>query len=308
MLDKISIKIMNELCHDGRYSNVVLARKLGFNVATVAKKINAMIEKRIIVIKALPNPSIMGYDSQAFIGLSVDLKKINNVCDRLTKYKHTFMVTTSFGRYDILLIVFFHKKDMLHDFIKGELLRIEGVTRVETYFILEDRRWIERILPDASMETSPILIDEFDKKIIAELMQNGRPNYSDLGKKLGASKSTISRRIALLLKEDVIKILAFPNLSKLGYSANAYVLVNAEHSKIGKICDQLFSYPEVHLVIKLMNNFDILFGIYSENPKTLEEFLQNKIGNMDGILKTETFIRGSYSYFSTHAVFPPYVV
>ena len=56
-----------------------------------------------------------------------------------------------------------------------------------------------------------------------------------------------------------------------------------------------------------MNNFDILFGIYSENPETLEEFLQNKIGNVDGVLKTETFIRGSYSYFSTNAVFPPYI-
>ena len=117
MIDNVSLKIMNELCHNGLYSNVELARKLGISVATVAKKINTMIEKGMMVIKAMPNPIIMGYRYQAFIGLSVDLKKIDSVCDRLKENIHVHMVTTSFGRFDILLIVFFRESEMLQDML-----------------------------------------------------------------------------------------------------------------------------------------------------------------------------------------------
>ena len=75
MIDDISFKMMTELRRDGRATNAQLARKLGISMATVAKKFNAMIEDGVIVIKAMPNPYIMGYHSQAFIGLSIDFKK-----------------------------------------------------------------------------------------------------------------------------------------------------------------------------------------------------------------------------------------
>jgi DNA-binding Lrp family transcriptional regulator len=307
MLDKISLKVMSELCHDGRSSNVKLAQKLGISAVTVAKKINAMIEDAIIAIKAMPNPAKMGYQAQAFIGLSVDLKKIDSVCDQLTDNPHINTVVTSFGRFDILLIVFFPEWETLQNFIKEELPRIEGVRHVETYLILEEKKGNKGIFPGDLATSKPTLIDEIDEKLIAELIRNGRPNYTELAEKLGISTPTVSRRIAALLREDVIKILAIPNPAKLGYSANAFVLVRAELAKVDKICEQLSSYPEVHLVMRLMSDFDILFGVYSANPDTLYEFLRSKVANIDGILSTETFIRGNFHYFSADAVFPPCV-
>jgi Lrp/AsnC family transcriptional regulator for asnA, asnC and gidA len=128
-----------------------------------------------------------------------------------------------------------------------------------------------------------------------------------LANKLGISTPTVSRRIASLLKENVIKILAIPNPSKLGYSANAFIVVRAKLAKVDKICDQLSSYPEVHLVMRLMNDFDILFDAYFANIDMLYEFLKSEIANIDGVLSIETFIRGSFNYVSADAVFPPYV-
>jgi DNA-binding Lrp family transcriptional regulator len=93
-------------------------------------------------------------------------------------------------------------------------------------------------------------------------------------------------------------IRAIPNPSKIGYSANAYIFVHAELDKVDKICDQLSSYPEVHQVMRLMNGFEILFGVHSPNPEILYNFFRSKIMNMDGILNTETFIRGDFVYFN----------
>jgi DNA-binding Lrp family transcriptional regulator len=104
----------------------------------------------------------------------------------------------------------------------------------------------------------------------------------------------------------MIKIIAIPSPSKLGYSANAFILVRTELAKVDKICDQLSSCPEALLVMRLMNNFDILIDVYSANIDTLYEFLKGKMANIDGILSTEVFMHGNFHYTSAYAVFPPY--
>lgn len=294
---------MDELCHDGRSSNVELAQRLGLSVATVAKKIKAMIETGIIVIKAMPNPMKVGYKTQAFIGLHVDLKKVDSVCNLLMDNINVNTMAITFGRFNILLVVFFRELQMLIDFIKEELSKIEGINRIETYLVLEEVKRGKGVFPKAT-ESKPTLLDELDQKIIEELMRDGRSNYAALANKLGVSRPKLSRRINLLLKEDVIKILAIPNPSKMGYSANAYIFILAELAKINKICDQLSKYSEVHTVMRIMGNSDILVGVFSSNPDTLYEFLKEKVGNIDGILSIDTFICRHFHYYSVNAVYP----
>lgn len=294
---------MDELCHDGRSSNVELARRLGLSVATVAKKIRAMIETGIIVIKAMPNPMKAGYKIQAFIGLHVDLKKVDSVCNRLMDNINVSRMAITFGRFNILFGCFFRELQMLIDFIKEELSKIEGINRIDTYLVLEEVKRSKGLFPKTA-ESKPILLDELDQKIIEELMRDGRSKYSALANKLGISRPNLSRRINLLLKEDVIKILAIPNPYKMGYSANAYIFILAELAKISEICDQLSKYSEVHTVMRITGNSDIMVGVYSSNPDTLYEFLEEKVGNLDGVLSIETFICRNFYYFNVNAVHP----
>ena len=296
---------MLELFQDGRSSNASIAQKLGISVVTVDKRKNAMIEEGIIAIKAIPNPVKMGYQAQAFIGINVDLKKIDRICAQLMDNSHINLVLTSFGRFDILLLVYFQEWAMLESFIKEELPQVEGVNHIETYLVSEAKKRYYGIFSSDLSTSKPVAIDHIDRELIKELMRNGRPKYADLADKLGISTPTVSRRIASLVEEDIIKILAIPNPSKLGYSANAFILLRADLAKVDNICDQLSSCPEVHMVLRIMNDFDILFGVNSPNPGTLYEFLKGKIANIDGILSTETFIRGDFLYFSADAMFLP---
>ena len=302
MFDDISFKIMLELCQDGRASNAKLAKKLGINVSTVAKRTNAMIGEGLIAIKAVPNPVKMGHQVAAFIGLDVNLKKIGSVCAHLVNNTHIHLVVSSFGRFDILLIVYFPDWGMLQNFIREELPGLGGVNRIVTYLISEAWKQHRNIFTNNSANDKPVLIDEVDRKLIEELMRNGPSNYADLANKIGISPATISRRIASLTKEDIIRIVAIPDPVKLGYLANAFVVLRADLAKVDKICSQLSSFPEVHLVLRLMNDYDVLFGINSLDLKTLYDFLESKVANVEGILNTETFIFGNFLYFNTGAV------
>lgn len=296
---------MLELCRNGRATNAKIAQELGISVPTVAKKINSMLRDGVIAIKAIPSPANMGYKAAAFIGLTVDLKQIDNICAQLVDNIHINLLVTCFGGFNILLIVYFQDWPMLETFIKEELPGIKGVNRINTYLISEAKKRYHEILPDGLAVNKSVTTDAFDQLLIKELIRNGRPNFIDLADKLHVNVSTISRRIAALLKSEIIEIMAVPNPAKIGYSASAFVLLHVDLSRPGEICDELSGYAEVHLVMRLMNDYDILFGVNTSDNESLYDFLKTKIANIDGVLSMDTLVRGNFLYFSADAMFMP---
>jgi DNA-binding Lrp family transcriptional regulator len=306
MIDNINLKLIFELYHDGRLSNVKLAKKLGINVLTVARRIRELVNEGVITIKAMPNPIKMGYKTGAFVGLDVDLKKIDSVCTQLVENTNVNLVTTCFGRFDVILIAYSRNMETMQYFIREELSKIRGINQIEPYFILGSERRDQFITNTSRIgEEALISLDNIDRQLIIELIRNGRPNYSDLAKKLGISTSTVSRRITFLIKENIIWLRAVPNYAKLDYWANAFIVLRVELGKADKICEQLWSNQEVHLVERLMNGYDILFGVSSANPKTLYDFFITRIANIDGLLNSETFIRGTFIYVRDDVPFLP---
>lgn len=305
MLDKLSFQVMLELCRNGRASNAKIAQTLGISELTVAKKINTMIANDVFAIKAIPNPLKMGYQASAVIGLKVDLKHIDNICVQLADNIHINLLVTCFGRFDILLLVYFSEWQMLQSFIKDELPSFKGINHIDTYLISESKKRYRDKKAGDTINGKPVELDEIDQLLIKELMRDGNPNYTDLANKFSISISTISRRIANLLKAEVIEILAIPNPSKLGYSASAFAFLRVDLSKVNQICEKLSSYPEVHTVLTLMNDYDILFGVNSTDLEALYDFFKSKIAKIEGIVSTESLIRGYFLYFSSDAMFLP---
>ena len=294
MLDKLSRNIMYELFKDGRCSNSAIAKKLGISVITVSKKISAMIRDKVISIKAVPSQIIMGNHVGALIGLNIDIRKIDTICTQLYNMPNINIMVSTFGRFDLFLMVYFPDLTTLENFTKIKLKEIDGIRSVST-FLTSDIN----INPSLSNQLD---LDKIDWKIITELMNDGRPNYATLAKKIGTSKSTISRRILSLLDKDVIKIVAIPNMN-LNYLADALILINVDFSKIDDICNKLSSYPETDLVMKLLNDYDIMLTIRTTDCEELHKFIANELFYIDGVIQSETFLVANLLYFSAQAMF-----
>jgi DNA-binding Lrp family transcriptional regulator len=305
MLDKISLGIIIELCRKGDLTNSDIANSLNINPATAARKKQKLIKERVIEITALSNPAKMGYKAGAFIGIEVDLKKINSVCRKLSDNIKVNMVLTCFGRFDILISAYFYDMAALQYFVMIELSKIDGVNRIATFLMAEAKEQHHRRLPVDVNPSEPPKLDELDQQIINELLQTGQPLYSKLAIKLGVSLSTISRRINNLISSGVIYYRAIANPSKLGYTANAFVFLHAELSKVENICDDLATFPEIYLIIKLMNDYEVIFGVQALDPELLFDFITSKIAHIDGVLKTETLIRGPFHHFRAAPLFIP---
>jgi len=107
MIDSINRRIIAALKSDGRYSCAALARDLGINVATVVKRIDAMLENGVISVRAVLNPFKLGYNVHALITLDTDLTKVDQVCAHFVNNPNISLAVTTFGRFDVLLLADF---------------------------------------------------------------------------------------------------------------------------------------------------------------------------------------------------------
>jgi len=51
-------------------------------------------------------------------------------------------------------------------------------------------------------------VDEVDNKIIAALRQDGRKSNVELGREIGVSEGTIRKRVARLIQEGIMQVIA----------------------------------------------------------------------------------------------------
>jgi DNA-binding Lrp family transcriptional regulator len=302
MIDNLNQKIINSLKQDGRYSCARLAKELGVNVATVTKRFDKMLEEDVIAIRTILNPFRFGFNAHALIMLDIDLNKINQVCDGLVRNPNISLVASIFGRYDLMIIADFPTWEMLQEYITRELPNIEGISKVDTYPIIEIKKIYSGLFKYDSVISTPPQIDKIDLILIEELGKNGRVSFADLSNKLDISLTTVSRRVAHLKKEELIKITAIRNPAKWGYLANAFFVLRADLNKVDAICEELSVYPEIHLVMTLMSGYEILAGIHLSNLEDMYQFILKKVAKMDGVSNIETFVcaetrKRSYALF-----------
>jgi Lrp/AsnC family transcriptional regulator, regulator for asnA, asnC and gidA len=302
MLDNLNKEIINYLKQDGRYSCAKLAKELGVNVATVTKRIEKMLEEDVFAIKTILNPFKFGFNTHALIALDIELNKLNQVCSRLVNNPNISLVASIFGRYDIMILADFPSWEMLQEFIIRELPKGEGIIKIDTFPIIEIKKIYHGLFGNYSVVNTPPQMDEMDLTIIEELGKNGRLSFADLSKKLDISLTTVSRRVAHLKDEELIKITAVRNPAKWGFLANAYFVVHADLNKVNSICNKLSVYPEVHFVATLMSGYEILAGIHLSSLEIMYEFIVDNIAPIDGVLNIETFVcaetrKRSYAIF-----------
>jgi Lrp/AsnC family transcriptional regulator for asnA, asnC and gidA len=291
MISNTDFRLILELQEDGRRSYSDLAERLGINPKTVPRRIEALIKSEAIAIRALPNPFKLGLAANALIAIRVDPSKIHDVCDQMIDNFNVNLVQTVFGRYDIIISVYFPKWEMLHDFINKDLSRMDGVMQVEPHFIKEIIKRYERLFEKEPYHETPVKLNDTDWRLIKNLVKDGRANAQDLAEQLGTHVTTIYRRISGLIEEKIIKVIAVPNPAKLGYASKAHIFMDVEPESVDAVCKKIYHYPALHSIMTTISGSGIMVGVQKESNEALYDFIKERIVNIDGIRYTETIIR-----------------
>jgi Lrp/AsnC family transcriptional regulator for asnA, asnC and gidA len=132
------MKILKLLEEDGSLTFTGIARKLKLNESTVRKRVMALrqagvIKKFTVVIE----PSKVGFNTVAIVGVDVDPPKLLEVAQKLCDIPETRYVATSTGDHMIMTEIWAKDGKELSRIISEKIGTIEGVNKICPAIILE---------------------------------------------------------------------------------------------------------------------------------------------------------------------------
>ena len=133
--------------------------------------------------------------------------------------------------------------------------------------------------------------DELDMKLLYELSLDGSVSVPTLSKKLGVNASVLYSRIKRLVRKKLIKkFTVVIDDSMLGINVKASVGINRDPKFKESIQKKLLETPEVVSISEVTGRFDMMIRVYAKNLEELHSVVIDKIGKIDGIQNTETFV------------------
>ncbi len=141
-------------------------------------------------------------------------------------------------------------------------------------------------------------IDDLDIQIIMELLADAKQPYTDIAKRLYVSGGTVHVRMKKLEALGVVEGATLNiDYSKLGYDIGAFLGIYLEKSSLfDEVSKHLQAIPEVIEAHYTTGIYSIFARIICRDTKHLREVLHDKIQNIAGIQRTETFISLQQSF------------
>jgi len=134
-------------------------------------------------------------------------------------------------------------------------------------------------------------LDNLDMKLLYELTKDGSISVPNLSKKLGINASVLYSRIKRLTKKKLIKkFTIIVDDTQLGIGVKATIGINRDPKQKDAIHKELLQTPEIVSISEVTGRFDIMVGVHAENLEKLHSIVIDKIGKIEGIQSTETFV------------------
>jgi len=135
-------------------------------------------------------------------------------------------------------------------------------------------------------------IKDLEKKIILQLLEDGRKPVFQIAKNVGVTRQTVAKKLKELCSSGLISSFA-PKLEpeKFGLPIQAYIFMRADpRSELRKKDEEaikgLHQVSELHWVF---GKYDSIIKVFVKDNKELTDLVK-KIHDLSGVRETETFI------------------
>jgi Lrp/AsnC family transcriptional regulator for asnA, asnC and gidA len=134
-------------------------------------------------------------------------------------------------------------------------------------------------------------IDDIDMKILSELSKDANISVPRLAKKINVNSSVVYSRIKRLAKRQLIRRFTIEvNDDLLGYNVSALIGLNIDFKYRDEILQELLKLDITRDVYEVTGSFDLIVKARAHTLSELHESVSGKLGKINGVRKTETFI------------------
>ncbi len=135
-MDELDLGIIEYLQHDGRMPFTEIAQLLNVSEGTIRNRVARLIEDRTLHIVGLIDPSRLGFDAPAMIGITVQGENIEDVATEIASFPEVSYLIMVSGEYDLIVEVLCRDRQHLATFLNQSLRQVAGVMRSQTFMTL----------------------------------------------------------------------------------------------------------------------------------------------------------------------------
>jgi Lrp/AsnC family transcriptional regulator, leucine-responsive regulatory protein len=143
---------------------------------------------------------------------------------------------------------------------------------------------------DFQRTTAPMrALDDFDRKILGALTENGRATYAEIGEHVGLSAPAVHERVKRLHKHAIKSIGAHLDGPACGKDFLAFVHVDADGWGKSERMLTLRQFPEVEEMHSVAGDTCVIIKVRTANAHALEDFL-SQLYVLPGVRSTKSFV------------------
>lgn len=133
--------------------------------------------------------------------------------------------------------------------------------------------------------------DEIDKRLLEELIEDGRISYVELAEKVNLSRVAVKDRIESLKNKGIIeKFSVVINSEKIGKRVSAFFDVDVEPHRLQEVAENLASNPNVASIYQMTGPSTLHMHVLVEDFKMLELFINNELYSVHGITRVDSHV------------------
>jgi DNA-binding Lrp family transcriptional regulator len=134
-------------------------------------------------------------------------------------------------------------------------------------------------------------LDDVDRRIVAELTEDGRMSMRTLAERLHISRANAYARLERLRSTKVIRgFRADVDPVAAGLGTSAYVTVNLNQAEWRDVADQLRALPGVVHIALVGGEFDVIMLVRAPDNAALGRLVLDEIQGMPGVVNTRTLL------------------
>jgi Lrp/AsnC family transcriptional regulator for asnA, asnC and gidA len=131
-------------------------------------------------------------------------------------------------------------------------------------------------------------VDQTDRDILRVLRDDGRTSNVEIARRLGVTETTVRKRIAAMLADELVEIVAVPTPRLAGLNVSALIGISVQLTDLQKVADALVARPEVRYCGCSTGRYDIVIEAFFSSNAHVLEFTTTVLGQMPGITDVET--------------------
>ncbi|WP_454651150.1 Lrp/AsnC family transcriptional regulator [Bradyrhizobium liaoningense] len=137
-------------------------------------------------------------------------------------------------------------------------------------------------------------MDEFDRKILEIIQQDGRITILQLSERVGLSPTPCARRVKRLEDEGYIdRYVGLLNPARLGVRLNVFVSIRLRsqtREAFDRFDEEIKYMPEVVGCYLLTGSFDYLLQVRVADVDAFRDFMRSRLTAMEGVIETQSSI------------------